>query len=142
MGRIVVHLHGKTKQRDLERLFSMYGERVASRGVKVQYHSERLSLGAYIEVLHQLKGRVILLDESGEMSTSASFAQQVKKWTVEGESTHLVIGPAEGWHSQSEAFERFSLSKMTFPHELAGVMLIEQLYRATEILRGSDYHKA
>ena len=61
-----------------------------------------------------------------------------------GEETHLAIGPAQGWPNTKmpPQANRLSLSKMTYPHELASVLLVEQLYRATEILRGTAYHKS
>lgn len=142
MGRIVVHLHGKTKQKDLQSIFSTYAERLSSRGVRIQFHSDKLSSAQYIAALNSLKGEVILLDEGGSMEPSLDFAKRVKEWIVCRDSTHLAIGPAHGWGGDQESFPRISLSPMTFPHELASVLLIEQIYRATEILRGSEYHKA
>ena len=84
------------------------------------------------------------LDESGDLIDSIGFSQCVKEWTVAVQDTHLVVGPAEGWQQKHVmlSVQHLSLSKLTLPHELAGVVLVEQLYRATEILRGSGYHKA
>lgn len=142
MGRIVVHLHGKTKQKDLQSIFSTYAERLSSRGVRIQFHSEKLSSAQYITALKNLNGEVVLLDEAGSMESSIEFAKRMKEWSVCRDSTHLAVGPAQGWEGGQESFPRISLSPMTFPHELASVVLIEQIYRATEILRGSEYHKA
>ena len=72
-----------------------------------------------------------------------AFSKRYQKWSVGSEPIHLAIGPAEGWTEMPDRhFERLSLSPMTMPHELASIVLIEQVYRATEIIRGSDYHKA
>lgn len=143
MGRIVVHLHGATKQNELHRLIEMYSKRVNNRGIRIEVHSNKLSSSAYLEALFQLQGDLYLMDEGGVIEDSVSFAKRLKSWTVQTHSTHLAIGPAEGWIDvQSRDCKRLSLSPMTMPHELASVVLVEQLYRATEILRGSEYHKA
>ncbi len=77
------------------------------------------------------------------MLGSHEFSRRVQEWNMAGDGDHLAIGRAQGWHSGSiPANGRLSLSKKTYPHELASVLLVEQLYRATEILRGSAYHKA
>lgn len=142
MGRIVVHLHGATKQNELSRLIEMYAKRVNNRGIRIEIHSNKLTSSDYFEALSQLHGDLYLMDEGGLIEDSVSFAERVKSWTVLTHSTHLAIGPADGWIDvQSKNCKRLSLSPMTMPHELASVVLIEQLYRATEILRGSEYHK-
>ena len=143
MGRVIVHLHGSTKQKDLNRLVEMYAARLNNRGVRIETHSNKLSPAAYLDLLCDLAGDVYLLDEGGQMEDSVAFAQRFKAWTVQTHSTHLAIGPAEGWATKPNcACKRLSLSPMTMPHELASVVLVEQVYRATEILRGSEYHKA
>ena len=143
MGRVVVHFHGATKQKDLSRLIQMYASRTQSRGVRIEIHSSKLSTKAYLAHLCALPGGLYLLDEGGLVEDSVSFSERFKEWTLETHPIHLAIGPAEGWSDGPTcSCERLSLSMMTFPHELASVVLMEQLYRATELLRGSDYHKA
>ena len=143
MGRVIVHLHGSTKQKDLNRLIEMYGSRLSNRGVRIETHPSKLSPSAYLHLLCGLPGDLYLLDEGGRMENSIAFAQRFKAWTIQTHPTHLAIGPAEGWiDERSRDCKRLSLSPMTMPHELASVVLVEQLYRATEIVRGSEYHKA
>ena len=143
MGRVIVHLHGSTKQKDLNRLIEMYGSRLINRGVRIETHSSKLSSTAYLDHLFGLPGDLYLLDEGGQMEDSIAFAERFKAWTIQTHSTHLAIGPADGWiDDQRRDCKRLSLSLMTMPHESASVVLVEQLYRATEIVRGSEYHKA
>ena len=144
MGRIVVHFHGKTKDKSMAALIQNYSERILPRAIKIETHSEKLSTNDYLQYLQSKQGTLILLDEGGEQYTSQELADLCKKWALKGEDTHLAMGPFDGWpkSGSSQKITRFSLSLMTFPHELAAVLLLEQLYRATEINRGSGYHKA
>tara|TARA_X000001036_G_scaffold60111_2_gene50082 strand:+ start:3672 stop:4106 length:435 start_codon:yes stop_codon:yes gene_type:complete len=144
MARITVHLHGTPKEKANRELIQMYSQRLLARGIRVEFHSDKLSLDAYVALLQKKKGTILYMDEAGEMIDSIQFSKRVHDWNIAGEETHLAIGPAQGWPSNGipEHAKRLSLSKMTFPHELASVLLVEQLYRATEILRGTAYHKA
>ena len=60
---------------------------------------------------------------------------------MDSEPTHLAIGPASGFDGALPDVQRISLSQFTFPHELATIVLLEQLYRAYEILDGTSYHR-
>lgn len=144
MARITVHLHGKPKEKANRELIQMYSQRLITRGIRLEFHSDKLSLDAYVDLLQKKNGTILYMDEGGEMLDSIQFSKSVHEWNMAGEETHLAIGPAQGWQSSEipKNALRLSLSKMTFPHELASVLLVEQLYRATEILRGSAYHKA
>jgi 23S rRNA (pseudouridine1915-N3)-methyltransferase len=144
MGRVVVHAHGVPKEKSLKHLIEMYGKRLQSRGVRVEYHPAKESAEAYINRLLNLGGELWLLDEGGEQLDSVAFADRYEAWQLSNQTVHLALGPAEGWANGPEhaALPRCSLSSMTFPHELAAVMLMEQLYRASEIQRGTGYHKA
>jgi 23S rRNA (pseudouridine1915-N3)-methyltransferase len=84
-----------------------------------------------------------LLDSRGALLTSEEFAEQFSKLRESGASSLVwAIGPASGWSAgaQSRADARVSLGRMTLPHELALVVLAEQLYRAQTILAGHPYH--
>lgn len=95
------------------------------------------------QILSMVKGsdRLIALTEMGKTYASIQFAD----WLSQADSNSLVfaIGSAEGLSQavQQAAAQRLSLSPMTFPHEVARLLLAEQLYRAKTILQGSSYHK-
>jgi 23S rRNA (pseudouridine1915-N3)-methyltransferase len=83
----------------------------------------------------------ILLDAGGRAMDSAAFTALVAKAEMEGRDLVFVIGGADGlpseWRTRPGLL--LSLSPMTFPHELARVMLAEQVYRAATSLRGHPY---
>ena len=144
MGRITVHLHGKTKDKALATLIEMYAKRLEQRSIRCVTHPAKLTPQSYLAKLLALSGELALMDEGGILEPSIPFSKRVETWGLSTGDVHLAIGPPEGWPKAepTTTISRLSLSPMTFPHELATVMLVEQLYRATEISRGSGYHKA
>lgn len=95
------------------------------------------------QILSLIKGsdRLIALTETGKTYSSVSFADWLSR--ADSNSLVFVIGSAEGLSDRvkQSAHHCLSLSPMTFPHELARLLFIEQLYRAKTILQGSSYHK-
>ncbi len=86
----------------------------------------------------------VLLDQRGKMFTSEQFAQFINEKLVHyRKDIAFFIGGADGFSDieRKKADFLLSLSKMTLPHELARVFLLEQLYRAFTIIRGEKYHK-
>lgn len=86
----------------------------------------------------------VVLDVKGHGYSSEEFAEILQKWQSQGISTvsFAIGGPfGLGESALKEADVVLSLSKMTFPHELVRLILLEQLYRAFTILRGEKYHK-
>ena len=85
----------------------------------------------------------ILLDAEGKMLDSAAFTALILRAGIESRELVFLVGGAEGppepWRSRADLL--LSLSRMTFPHELARVMLAEQIYRAVSTLRGHPYAK-
>jgi len=97
------------------------------------------------EILSKLKkGDVpILLDEHGERLTSRQLAEKVRRWTeAPNQRPVFVIGGPFGLSDEVKAAARESirLSDLTLPHELARLVLLEQLYRAATILGNMPYH--
>jgi len=117
-------------------LIEDYSARLKSK-VRLEIHNSKLSSQDY---LSKLPSDAILLDEGGEMMTSVAFSKRFDEWTISSDDVHLAIGPADGF-PKGHDYSCISLSMMTYPHELAAVVLMEQLYRANEISRGSSYHK-
>ncbi len=80
----------------------------------------------------------------GELKSSTELANQFEKWTTSGKSRIcFIIGGSFGMAQRikNRADLRLSMSRMTFPHHLARVMVGEQIYRAFTIIEGSKYHK-
>lgn len=87
---------------------------------------------------------MVLLDEKGKEFTSREFAGWLSRQMSAGVSKGLtfVIGGPYGFSDAvySRASQKIALSRMTFTHEMARVLLLEQIYRGLSILRGSPYH--
>ena len=85
---------------------------------------------------------VIALEVNGRALTSEAFSAAVERWGSRGKGVVAVlIGGADGLPPEvsAAAADRFSLSTLTFPHRLARLVLVEQIYRAMTILRGEPY---
>ena len=88
-------------------------------------------------------GTVILLEEKGDLKTSHEYARFLEKIGGLGKEIVFVLGSGLGLHGSLRAKSQysFSLSPLTFPHNMARVILEEQIYRACTILSGKEYHK-
>jgi 23S rRNA (pseudouridine1915-N3)-methyltransferase len=80
----------------------------------------------------------VLLSSDGKSLTSEEFSDWLEERRRNGRDLCFVIGGPKGL--DLEADERLSLGPMTLPHQLARVVLLEQLYRAHKILAGEPYH--
>lgn len=87
---------------------------------------------------------VVVLDIRGKAYDSEEFADQIESLAISGVShIQFVIGGSLGLHEEvcKKADLTVSFSKMTFPHQLMRVILLEQIYRAYRIISGEPYHK-
>lgn len=88
--------------------------------------------------------KIIALDETGKQYSSNEFAKTLNEMNINGDSNiAFVIGGAYGLSAEIKAKANIlmSLSKLTFPHLMVRVLLIEQIYRASTIISNHPYHK-
>ncbi len=88
--------------------------------------------------------RVYVLCIEGRQRSSEEFSREIDSAKLSGYSSIVfIIGGSFGLSDEvkSAGHEKLSMSKMTFPHQVARVMLLEQIYRATQISIGTRYHK-
>jgi len=135
---------GKSKEAAMQALTHEYLKRLRRyaevEGLAVKDESALLKLCApEARPRHSL----VLLDSKGKQSSSEEFAS----WLADYQHRHSTpllfgVGPANGFSDEAREAATLivSLGKMTFAHELARVMLLEQLYRAFTILKGHPYH--
>jgi 23S rRNA (pseudouridine1915-N3)-methyltransferase len=97
------------------------------------------------EYLLQRVGASVLVacDERGDQLTSHEFSAAMQRWHEDGRDVALVLGGAHGLAPdvRQRAARCLALAPWTLPHELARLVLAEQLYRAGTITRGEPYHK-
>ncbi|MFH1425916.1 MAG: 23S rRNA (pseudouridine(1915)-N(3))-methyltransferase RlmH [Candidatus Kerfeldbacteria bacterium] len=139
--KITILSVGKTKSREMQGLEREYSKRISGR-----FRCELVTVRNDKELMErasQLVGRVVLMDEKGKEMTSVEFAQFIDRASQAETGLTFVIGGAEGIPEElkSKVQQKIRLSSMTLPHEMARVVLIEQLYRAQTIIEGHPYHK-
>ena len=85
----------------------------------------------------------ILLDIDAKELNSLEFANHLDKIRQINSSINFIIGGSNGVHDDIKKIvnERISFSKLTFPHQLFRVILLEQIYRSFKILNNEEYHK-
>jgi 23S rRNA (pseudouridine1915-N3)-methyltransferase len=135
---------GKTRRLEIRALMDDYVARIG-RFAEMQVTELREDSAASIRKLAlDSAATIVLLDDAGKSQTSAQFA----KWLGESRDRGareivFLCGGAEGFPEalRRRATQKLSLSSLTFSHELARVMLAEQLYRAFAILAGHPYPK-
>ena len=134
---------GKTKQPEIEGLSQEYLKRLGHyaevEGVAVKDEPSMLKLCTREA---RPKHSLLLLDSAGKQLSSEEFARWLDNFQQRSSPLLIAIGPADGFsvEARKAASLVLSLGKMTLAHELARVVLLEQLYRAFTILKGHPYH--
>ena len=119
-------------------------ERLPANPSRAQIDAALEKEGAAIRARLAPGAALVALCVEGEEKSSEALSRLLAGWSAAGTgSLAFVIGGSYGLHPslKAEARLRLSMSPMTFPHHLARVMLLEQLYRAFKIDEGSSYHK-
>jgi len=146
---------GKPRESGPARLHDDYAERLVRLGVRYEtdwvgdvkpggrFSGEHALEREARSLLDRLDARdtVVALHEGGELLTSRGLADVIERWATP-RATFIVGGPL-GLHATvlARATHTWSLSPLTFPHELVRALVAEQLYRAVTIRRGIPYHK-
>ncbi len=115
--------------------------REAGRSATVQLQREA-EAERIVEALSP-RATLVLLDQDGAAWSSEDLARQLEQWRIASRDIALVVGGATGFAAslRERARQTWSLGPLTLPHQLARVIVVEQLYRASTILRGEPYHK-
>jgi len=144
-----VRLHiawiGRTKSAPIQSLTAEYLKRL-SRFAACDAR-ELLSEAALLKLVEKTSGRtqpvLVLLDSRGRQLSSEEIANFLEyHQSHDTQQLLFAVGPADGWSDSTRAAASSILSfgKVTLPHELARVVLLEQLYRGFSILKGHPYH--
>jgi 23S rRNA (pseudouridine1915-N3)-methyltransferase len=158
--RLIVAAVGRLKRGAERALFEKYRDRLQAAGkplgiAAITWHEvlespapaaakRRAEEGAALLKAARHADVVIALDEKGKMLTSHAFAQLIGAIRDEGAKTlGLLIGGADGLAPEIASRTRANVSfgAITLPHQLARIVLAEQLYRAATILAGHPYHR-
>ncbi|MBM4209400.1 MAG: 23S rRNA (pseudouridine(1915)-N(3))-methyltransferase RlmH [Gammaproteobacteria bacterium] len=113
--------------------------RSATRGAEVAVQRE----GERVLAALRDRERVILLDETGKSLSTRELASKLEALAREAPDLALLIGGPDGHAAavRERAAASWSLSRLTLPHGLARVLLVEQLYRAHTLASGHPYHR-
>ena len=134
---------GKTRRPELRAVFDDYVKRIG-RSCSVEVNEVRDADAAIKRLDADRAATALLLDAGGKPQDSASLARWLAEQRDRGtREIVFVCGDADGFPDalRKRVAQKLSLSPMTYSHELARVMLAEQLYRAFAILSGSPYPK-
>ena len=143
MGRVVIHLDCNPKDNAISSIVKDFQDRLRPRGISLQTHESKKSREGYETEISNLSGTLVILDERGESMSSIELAEWLDSAQLNYETTHIAVGPHQGFSEQTKqsADSMISLSRLTLTHEFSAALLMEQLFRATEINRGTSYHR-
>jgi 23S rRNA (pseudouridine1915-N3)-methyltransferase len=153
--RLVVAVVGKPRDRHLAASISEYESRAArywpleivevreAGGRSTNAVDVRAQEGERLLERVPLSARLVVCDERGDPLTSAQFATLLGDARDRAQDLAFVIGGAFGLSEavRARAMRAIQLAAWTLPHELARLVLMEQVYRAGTIIRGEPYHK-
>jgi len=142
---------GKLKDANLEAIEADYLKRITSpelliHEVKASAENKEAEGEAILKKARDLAQgtsfHLICMTEWGKRSTSVAFAAWCRELFERQNKVFFVIAGAEGFSDEvlKNCQERISLSELTFPHKLARILLVEQLYRSQTIRTGHPYH--
>jgi 23S rRNA (pseudouridine1915-N3)-methyltransferase len=136
---------GRTRSSPIQSLTAEYLKRLSRYAASDAL--ELMSETALLKLVEKSTARtppvLVLLDSRGQQLTSEEIANFLEYHQSHGTQELLfVVGPADGWSeaTRTAANSILSFGKITLPHELARVVLLEQLYRGFTILKGHPYH--
>jgi 23S rRNA (pseudouridine1915-N3)-methyltransferase len=144
--KIKVAWIGKTKEAAIHALTNEYLKRISRyaeiAGVSLKDEAAILSLATGERSKKQDRHKLVLLDARGRQFSSEELAGFVDREQVNAIPLLFAIGGSDGFSEETRRRAEFTLSlgRMTLPHELARVVLVEQLYRAFTILDKHPYH--
>jgi 23S rRNA (pseudouridine1915-N3)-methyltransferase len=143
--KIKVAWVGKTREPAIQSLTAEYIKRLSAYAQlePLAVNSEAALLKLVARTANRAASTLVLLDSRGRQFTSEEFARFLDEQQNRSPQPLLfAVGPADGFSAEAHKAASFllSLGKMTLPHELARVILLEQLYRAFTILKGHPYH--
>ena len=136
---------GQAKSRETDKLVAGYVERSGRLATLecVGFTGEATLIAESERSTGRVAAQLVLFDSRGEDLTSEQFAAAVGKLRDDGvQRLMFAVGPADGWSkgALSKANRLLALGRLTLPHELARVVVAEQVYRALSILAGHPYH--
>ncbi|NYF78722.1 23S rRNA (pseudouridine(1915)-N(3))-methyltransferase RlmH [Granulicella arctica] len=141
----IVPRRARSKTEPTDRLIAEYLERSA-RYIPCEsqlFDSETAFFDAFDRQPGRTPAYMVLLDSRGQQLSSEEFASRLGSLRDTGtQRIVLAIGPADGWSAEASNRARllFSFGRITLPHQLARIVLAEQVYRALTILAGHPYH--
>lgn len=133
------------KHASAEELFAAYVERIGhyARCKVENYASEEKLFAALDRTANRTLPMLVILDTRGKVWSTEAFAEWLRRQRDQGtQQLAFAIGPADGWSEAAHlrAGLVLSLGPMTLPHELAAIVVAEQIYRAFTIVEGHPYH--
>ena len=151
---------GKIKEKSLASLIQEYSKRISAY-TKLEIievddimapqtnsdaQNEQVKYKEGLSILSKIKEKdfVILLDLKGKMLTSEGLSEKIEEiQTYHGSQITFVIGGSLGLSQEviQRSNFRWKLSDLTFPHQIARLMVLEQIYRSFKIMKNEPYHK-
>lgn len=142
---ITILAGGKPHQSWLKEITAEYEKRLRKPfSIKWEFYEEEKLLKKLASWPFSGNDFVILTDERGKNLSSPEFANLLNQASVNSKNIIIIIGGAYGFPPEIRARADFlwSFSNLVFPHQIARLIVTEQIYRAQEILSGGHYHHA